>query len=748
MASNGSTQPPGSRPSSMLARLRGMVQPTKPEEPLEPPPAEPVESADGVANAPPVFEVPSEEEATVATIPMNQLPFAQSLHESLTESMQAPPEEIAAPGVPMAEPVEAAPVAPAAPAAPANCPFCGAPRVGNNTYCGDCGLIYPPAGAPAAASATTAPSGSPGALNNRYELGQQIGVRGSIERFRGTDRETGAAVVILRGPQAEAVPELTLDEVTEEAEPEPVPDAMDTGDEIMPSFDFPDPSATAPDAQAVSGAAVTAWPSVAWERDLLMQAQHPALPKILDTFTEGGCDYLVEEVPTGEVLWNAWDDPSATAAKRFGLLKQVAEALQALHQADAILEGLRPDIVTVTDDGRAVISDLSDLLPLPLPANTPLRATHYTAPELILTPEKADARADLYSFGGMLYALHVGRELTEMDFERSGSPKPFMPRFPDCHPLFCRLVCKTFCRVPEGRFPSDEASKEDATGFTELIKTLEVCGRTFDLVRLEISAWTTTGMVRTGNEDAFAFLHSVEGRQDDVGEYAILLLADGMGGYEAGEVAAALSLQEMRKYVLQQPIFSALAGQPAELPVPKRELQDLKQHMLEALKAANRFVFTHSRTPGKGKRGMGCTSEAVYVDGRCVVVGHVGDSRTYHLHQGQMVQLTRDQTLVNRLVELGQITAEEAEGHPRRSELQQAIGGQPDCVPGLYTGELKVGDWVVVCSDGLSNHVTSAELTEMLQSVSSAEQAARQLINLVNLKGATDNATVVVVRAL
>ena len=144
---------------------------------------------------------------------------------------------------------------------------------------------------------------------------------------------------------------------------------------------------------------------------------------------------------------------------------------------------------------------------------------------------------------------------------------------------------------------------------------------------------------------------------------------------------------------------------------------------------------------------MGCTAECVYVDSRNVIAGHVGDSRVYHLHRGRLVQLTRDQTLVNRLVELGQLTAAEAEDHPRKNELQQAIGGQPDVEPGLYHGFLKRGDWVLVCSDGLTNHIPAKDLTMMLsREAMSAEDAARRLMNLVNLRGATDNATIVVIR--
>ena len=146
---------------------------------------------------------------------------------------------------------------------------------------------------------------------------------------------------------------------------------------------------------------------------------------------------------------------------------------------------------------------------------------------------------------------------------------------------------------------------------------------------------------------------------------------------------------------------------------------------------------------------MGCTAECVFIDSRNVVAGHVGDSRVYHLHRGRLAQLTRDQTLVNRLVELGQLTAAEAEDHPRKNELQQAIGGQPDVVPGVYAGKLARGDWVLVCSDGLTNHISNKELETMLtrEAANSAEEAARRLLNLVNLRGATDNATIVVVRA-
>jgi len=129
-----------------------------------------------------------------------------------------------------------------------------------------------------------------------------------------------------------------------------------------------------------------------------------------------------------------------------------------------------------------------------------------------------------------------------------------------------------------------------------------------------------------------------------------------------------------------------------------------------------------------------------------LLVGHVGDSRTYLVQQGRLMQLTRDQTLVNRLVELGQLTEEEAAAHPRRSELQQALGGHANVEVELHHRTLRAGDFVMVCSDGLSNHVLPKTMQEMLLTSGSAEVAARRLVNLANLEGATDNATVVVLR--
>jgi protein phosphatase len=687
------------------------------------------------------------------------MPSNEEFDELLPTWDQAPPASLAGGDtIPMAVPIDKP--------ATITCPVCHASNPQGRHFCDDCGYHFSPADLAAKPAGETTDADIPLAeavpetpavvLQNRYEVGARVsertGDRGIVIRYKGLDRGAGLGPVPIfilaqpLPPVAEALP--VAEPVSEVGE-----------DDILPTFDEP---VTRPaNFSTLELPARPLWPTLDWERGIL-QKEHPALPRLLDSFTEGDTEYLIEEIPTGRSLWDAWDDQDSGAWTKFGYLIQVAEGLRVLHQRHCMLEGLRPDLVVITPEGQARFTELTDLLPIPLGEGTPIRGTLYSAPELLAHPEKANAQADLYSFGAMLYALHVGRELNEhTDFDRPGNPKPFVPRFPDIHPAFGRLMTKTFRKEPMDRFPTDEAGREDPTGFVELINVLSVLRRTLDQVRLEVASWTTTGIVRTGNEDAYAVLHSTESRQDDLGESALIILCDGMGGYEAGEVAAAMAINVIRHNLLQQPTFAHLAGKsifpqdPAHYSAkaeghsaPPLDVEATKLLLKAALRDANRTVFQASRAPGSRRRGMGCTAEVVYIDGRHVMVGHVGDSRTYHLHEGRLVQLTRDQTLVNRLVELGTLTAEQAEHHPRRNELQQAVGGQPDVDPGTYHGTLTAGDWVVVCSDGLSNHITHAMLQEMLQSeAGSAEMAARRLVNLTNIEGATDNATVVVIRA-
>jgi protein phosphatase len=258
-------------------------------------------------------------------------------------------------------------------------------------------------------------------------------------------------------------------------------------------------------------------------------------------------------------------------------------------------------------------------------------------------------------------------------------------------------------------------------------------------------------MVRTGNEDAYALLQTSRCFEDRVEDYVVILAADGMGGSDAGEVAARMTVQSLlNKVATQGPLkFPEETDEEDDTPGATGDLLDsatMRLSLLALITEVNREVYAAARE-GAGKRGMGCTLEFVLVAGNAFGIGHVGDSRTYHLHRGQLRQVTEDQTWVQRMVSIGAMTPHEALEHPRRSELQQAIGGQPEVQPSVYEGRLAPGDVLLVCSDGVTSHLSPELLQEILQRSTSAEACARQIINWTNLHGGTDNSTAIVVRA-
>ena len=190
----------------------------------------------------------------------------------------------------------------------------------------------------------------------------------------------------------------------------------------------------------------------------------------------------------------------------------------------------------------------------------------------------------------------------------------------------------------------------------ELILALERAQQTFGRARLDIASWTNTGMVRGNNEDAVTVVHASDMGEATVEDWAVIALADGMGGNAAGEVASALTVHTVRS-VLRSPPLCGLGEESGPLPGSMAH-ETITECLNAGLRDANRAVYLAGRCDGR--RGMGCTAEAVFVDGRQIIVAHVGDSRTYLFSRGTLRQLTRDQTFLARLFEQGQITPEEA----------------------------------------------------------------------------------------
>jgi PPM family protein phosphatase len=224
---------------------------------------------------------------------------------------------------------------------------------------------------------------------------------------------------------------------------------------------------------------------------------------------------------------------------------------------------------------------------------------------------------------------------------------------------------------------------------------------------------TDVGRQRTANEDSL------------VVRPPMFAVADGMGGAKAGEVASALAVEAVES--------ARDSGDPTE------------EQLAAIVRSANRRIYDLA-VSDESRRGMGTTLTLVKVHDNQVSIAHVGDSRAYLMRDGDLSQLTRDHSLVAELERSGQITAEAAEHHPQRSIITRALGPEPDVEVDTYTLPGRAGDLFLICSDGLTSMISNEEVTSILRSAQSLEEAAEGLILAANQSGGKDNITVILFR--
>jgi PPM family protein phosphatase len=235
--------------------------------------------------------------------------------------------------------------------------------------------------------------------------------------------------------------------------------------------------------------------------------------------------------------------------------------------------------------------------------------------------------------------------------------------------------------------------------------------------RLVVAGGTDVGRTRAGNEDALLI---------DDGVFAV---ADGMGGHLAGEVASETALEPIRE----------LAGRVFD------DAGKAVTALRAAVVAANETVSDLAeREPAY--HGMGTTLTAALVEGRRLHLAHVGDSRAYLLRDGSFSQLTDDHTLVQHLIDEGQLTREEAARHPQRSIITRAIGVSREVEVDSMSLELVAGDQLLLCSDGLTGVVSDEQIATTLEQLDDADAAVQRLIELANDAGGPDNITVLLLR--
>lgn len=275
------------------------------------------------------------------------------------------------------------------------------------------------------------------------------------------------------------------------------------------------------------------------------------------------------------------------------------------------------------------------------------------------------------------------------------------------------------------------------------------------MLTVEIHATSHIGRVRRGNEDNYLLLNITRSRawtsaQED-GEFVIesqkfdidnngivLAVSDGMGGALAGEVASKMAVESVSEKLLHEDLDETLT--------PEAHEYHLIAKLYKATVYANYLVHQQGRTDPQFQ-GMGATFTGMGVTPNGVDIVQVGDSRAYLVRKGKIYQITKDQSLVQQLIDAQQISAEEAETHTLKNVILQALGAQNEIFPVSARLGPNEGDVLLLCSDGLSNKVTAASMQRILvENIDQLEVACAELVKEANENGGEDNITVVLAK--
>jgi len=251
-------------------------------------------------------------------------------------------------------------------------------------------------------------------------------------------------------------------------------------------------------------------------------------------------------------------------------------------------------------------------------------------------------------------------------------------------------------------------------------------------MKIVYHALSDVGRKRKGNEDSY-FVNP---------EQNLFVVADGMGGHAAGEVASKVAVESINEFV-------CMTSGDEEITWPYGLDENMSydgNRLKTSIRYANNKVLTATKDSVEYE-GMATTVVAVLVDGHTANLAHVGDSRIYLFRNGTMTQLTSDHSWVNEQLQGGMLTAEQARTHPLRNVVTRALGGRPDLDVEMAVHEALPGDMLLLCSDGLTTMVVDAEISRIVtEGGGDVEVTAKNLVAEANARGGEDNITVVLLK--
>src|SRR5271156_3906609 len=446
---------------------------------------------------------------------------------------------------------------------------------------------------------------------------------------------------------------------------------------------------------------------------------HPAFQRATEGFAENGRVYLVYADEELKVLRRGSSKMSEAEAVASAI--QICQAISFVHRRALRLNDICPESIAVAKDGRLKLTGLDYVSNDNELQSEPIFNDGYTAPE-IYRGKKVDKRADIFSAGAILYTWLTGARIPSESWREEAGLVQFYPPHVVA-PRLEKAIRRAIAFSPADRFHTIDEFKAELFALSGTI-------------RLRAAAMTDVGRVREHNEDSVLAVEYTRESMIEPAQSYLYVVADGMGGAEAGEVASAIAVETIRSYI------------ETRLDGARGDVGTGAELLATALEAANSRIIEYVASHPES-RGMGSTGVCALVTPSGAAVGWVGDSRGYLMEGAALRQVTKDHSLVQRLIEIGQITAEEAHTHEHKNVITRSLGARQSGPAGAeaVAVKLKRGDKLMLCSDGLTAHVMDNQIRDILGRNPDPFDAARELIVAANAGGGTDNISVIVVYA-